>query len=113
MMSLRAFARSAPRSVSRVAAQSARPQLRLLPKAQLQSAWRSQAGRAAAFSTSTQRRDVSDELVAKLQSEIQLEDEDAGEMDSLKEFLANSPFELKDTPGQEEVTLTRKYNDEV
>lgn len=31
---------------------------------------------------------------------------------SVKEYLDNSPFQLEDIPGQEEVVLTRQYNDE-
>lgn len=32
---------------------------------------------------------------------------------SVKEFLSNGPFEIKDVPGKEEVTLTRKFGDET
>lgn len=31
---------------------------------------------------------------------------------NIKEFLENSEFEIEDTPGQEEVHLTRTYGDE-
>lgn len=31
---------------------------------------------------------------------------------SVKDYLENGPFELKDTPGEEEVVLTRKFGDE-
>lgn len=30
----------------------------------------------------------------------------------LKEYLDNSPFALEDTPGKEEVVMTRKFGDE-
>lgn len=58
---------------------------------------------------------VQDALVAKLESELNLED-DVGEpenySDNIKDYLENSPFEIKDVAGQEEVVLTRKYNNE-
>jgi len=31
---------------------------------------------------------------------------------NIKDFLENSPFQLEDTPGQEEVVLTRTFGDE-
>ena len=31
---------------------------------------------------------------------------------SVKEFLENGPFEIVDTPGQEDVVLTRTFGDE-
>ena len=55
------------------------------------------------------------ELSAKFESELQLEKEmrDTGELPAnVKDFLDNSPFELHDTPGQEEVVLTRSFGDE-
>jgi len=58
---------------------------------------------------------VNDELVAKLDSEIRLE-EDQKEYENyrstIQEYLDNSPYKLHDTPGQEEVVLTRDYNGE-
>jgi len=58
---------------------------------------------------------VSDELVAKLQSEISME-EDMKEDDDLstniKEYLENSPFEIEDKAGNQEVVLTRTFGDE-
>lgn len=60
-------------------------------------------------------RTVSGELAAKLESELSLE-QDMRDPDAfpagLKEFLDNTPFTLQDTPGNEEVVLTRKYGDE-
>ena len=55
------------------------------------------------------------ELSAKLQSEFQLEKEmrDTAELPpNVQDFLDNSPFELHDTPGQEEVNLTSTFGDE-
>lgn len=58
---------------------------------------------------------VNEELVAKLQSEISVE-EDMGENEDLsaniKEYIDNSPFTIEDNPGQEEVVLTRTFGDE-
>ena len=73
---------------------------------------------AATFSTTARRSkagESDDELVAKLESEIQMENEmkDAeGIPTSVKDYLENGPFELLDTPGQEEVVLTRQFGDE-
>ncbi|MCJ1471667.1 hypothetical protein MMC13_000307 [Lambiella insularis] len=55
------------------------------------------------------------ELSVKLQQELQLE-RDTNDSDELPpnitDFLDNSPFEIQDIPGQEEVTLTRSFGDE-
>lgn len=55
-------------------------------------------------------------MSVKLESEIQFE----GEMKeneqlpaSVKDFLENSPFELQDTPGKEDVSLVRKFGNET
>lgn len=119
MLSLRNIARSAPRAVSRLATTSIR---RTTPSAFLQSSWaapvRTQA--AAAFSTSRMYKaaagEVDDELVAKLDSELAMEQEMKENSEvpiSVKEYLENGPFEIKDTPGHEEVVLTRKFGDET
>jgi complement component 1 Q subcomponent-binding protein len=56
------------------------------------------------------------ELAAKLESEIQMEnemkDEQGGIPTSVKDYLENGPFEIIDTPGQEDVVLTRQFGDE-
>jgi complement component 1 Q subcomponent-binding protein len=55
-------------------------------------------------------------LVAKLESEIQMENEmsdEGGIPTSVKDYLENGPFEILDTPGQEEVVLTRQFGDEA
>lgn len=59
---------------------------------------------------------MDEELSVKLESEIEFE----GQMKeneqlpaSVKDFLENSPFELQDTPGKEDVTLTRKFGNET
>lgn len=53
-------------------------------------------------------------MSAKLASEIEFEEEVKGEPlpPSIKEFIDNSPFELKDVPGKEDVVLTRNYGNE-
>jgi len=60
--------------------------------------------------------EVDDELASKLESEIAMEQEmrDNSEVPlSVKEYLENGPFEIQDTPGQEEVVLTRSFGDET
>lgn len=113
MFTARTLARSAPRALARIArpATIARPStlLRALPA-------RSQIS---AFSTSLLRKEaagkVDVELAEKLASEIQFET-DLKEGESLpvsvKDFLENSPFELKDTVGLQDVVLTRSYGNE-
>lgn len=91
------------------------------PASLLQSAWiPARTQYAAAFSTTTIRPSKSgegdDELVAKLESEIQMENEmsdEGGIPTSVKDYLENGPFEILDTPGQEEVVLTRQFGDET
>jgi complement component 1 Q subcomponent-binding protein len=86
----------------------------------LQSGWKpARTQCAAAFSTSTFRPakagEGDDELIAKLDSEIQMEQEMKEESDiptSVKDYLENGPFEIIDTPGQEEIVLVRQFGDE-
>jgi complement component 1 Q subcomponent-binding protein, mitochondrial len=116
MLSIRSFARSAPRAVSRLTSSAIRRPAR--PASLLQSAWKPAAPRyAAAFSTSTIRRaqaaEGDEELVAKLESEIQVENEMKTDVPtSVKDYLQNGPFKIIDTPGEEEVVLTRTFGDE-
>ena len=59
--------------------------------------------------------EVDEELIQKFDSEIQMEEDmrNADEVPtSVKDFLENGPFEIEDTPGQEEVVLTRKFGNE-
>lgn len=87
----------------------------------LQSAWKpTRTQYAAAFSTSSiraqQAAEGDEELIAKLESEIEIENsmkEEDGLPASIKDFLENGPFELQETPGREEVTLTRKFGNET
>ncbi|KAF2433721.1 mitochondrial glyco protein [Tothia fuscella] len=67
------------------------------------------------FSTTSSRKQGNEELVAKLESEYNIERDIKNENEynlTIKEYIDNSPFEIHDTPGEEEVVLTRKYNDE-
>jgi complement component 1 Q subcomponent-binding protein len=117
MLSIRSIARAAPRTVSRLTASAIR---RPTSVSLLQSARKpARTQCAAAFSTSTIRPakagEGDDELIAKLDSEIQMEQEMKEESDiptSVKDYLENGPFEIIDTPGQEEVVLVRQFGDE-
>jgi len=120
MLSLRTVARSAPRAIGRMTAASSAMAAR--PSALLYKQTTSYMARpvAANFSTSMGRwaqkqGETDEELSAKLDSEIQVEEEmKANEQDpaSVKDFLANTAFELIDSPGQEVVKLVRSFGDE-
>ncbi|KAK1757252.1 mitochondrial glycoprotein [Echria macrotheca] len=118
MMSLRAFARSAPRALSRASSSVARCQRSSLIRTARPTAFvRPQ--QTSAFSTTVFRRaaesETSEELSAKLASEIEFEEsvqENEPMPASVKDFLQNGPFEIVDIPGQEEVVLTRTYGNE-
>lgn len=59
---------------------------------------------------------MDEELSVKLESELQFENEmkeDEQLPASVKDFLENSPFELKDEPGKEDVSLVRKFGNET
>ncbi|POS86805.1 hypothetical protein EPUL_001505 [Erysiphe pulchra] len=73
------------------------------------------------FSTSTTKSSKTkgkhgdDELITKLSSELQFENEmkeDISLPTSIKDYLENSPFDIIDEPGKEEVILTRTYGQE-
>ncbi|CAD6455287.1 c0105f1e-1f1f-4cef-afc8-7fdb8dec0c56 [Sclerotinia trifoliorum] len=118
MLSLRTLTRSAPRvarNLSTAAIRTAtRPSLlqTAFPASRLQCA--------SAFSTSSIRNksaapESDAELVEKLASEIQMEDDMKAQEEiptSVKDYMENGPFEILDTPGQEEVVLTRSFGDE-
>jgi len=124
MLSIRTFARSAPRAASRLAYSSlrqsvARPSTFSYRSAALAANNGSLRTSTASFATTATRRaaesETDEELSAKLESEIQVEAEiksDEQQPASVKDFLANSPFELIDTPGQEIVKLVRNFGDE-
>lgn len=127
MLSLRQLSRQLPRSVARLTSTAARQPLRTPAFAAARTA--------AHFSTSLLRRQgvsyrpalssalahctssdaTTQELAAKLNSEIALEKEQQAD-DSYRyncqEYIDNSEFKIEDKPGQEEVHLTRSYGDE-
>lgn len=121
MLSLRSVVRSAPRALSRATAPSLRTcaVMRSSILAPTMSALRLAATRATFSSTAGRRAEVAEsteeELSAKLESEIQIEEDlknSEQQPASIKDFLDNTPFELQDTPGQEVVKLIRSFNDE-
>ncbi|KAL6707369.1 Mitochondrial acidic protein mam33 [Coniothyrium glycines] len=121
MLALKNLARSAPRSAARLSTKAIRPQTSLLRQsAAFQPAWTAAAPRlTASFHASALRKQESsganEELVAKLQSEISMEEdmkEDEDLSANIKEYLENSPFEIEDKPGHQEVVLTRTYGNE-
>ncbi|KAF7845844.1 hypothetical protein BT93_L0382 [Corymbia citriodora subsp. variegata] len=121
MLSLRLLSRQAPRGVARISSLAAR---QIQKPAQLQAlSWGpafapSSLRLAAQFSSSRAVRDENDsanqELAAKLESELAYEqqEQEDNENPNLKEYLEHSSFQLQDTPGNEEVSLTRTYGDE-
>ncbi|KAI1942325.1 Mitochondrial acidic protein mam33 [Ophidiomyces ophidiicola] len=118
MFALRVLSRSAPRTITK---SFIRPLQTAFPKPTLlQQSW-NLASRPAYASFSTTRPQlesagqVDAELAAKFQDELALETEssDTDKLpESLKYFLDNGPFEIQDTPGEEEVIMTRKFGDE-
>lgn len=122
MLFVRNLARAAPRTLSRTAGASLRSSAIARPSTLFKSPAIKALlpTRAAAFSTTVRRSqeddvDVDVALSAKLDSEIQIEEDikvNEQQPASIKDFLDNSPFELIDTPGQEVVKLTRSFNEE-
>ncbi|KAG6000150.1 hypothetical protein E4U21_005765 [Claviceps maximensis] len=122
MLSLRSFARSAPRAAARLTTASmrsgvARPSSTFIKTSAMSALQASTGG--AHFSTTVGRRaadsETDCELAAKLESEIQIEQDMKAEEQqpaSIKDFLENSPFELIDVPGQEVVKLVRSFGNE-
>jgi hypothetical protein len=98
MFSLRSFARSAPRSIARLAARSTRQRLARSPAVFQLRTQPSSISRGTAFSTSASRRQGNEELVAKLESEYNIEkdmrDEDNYNQ-TIREFVDNSPFDVR------------------
>jgi complement component 1 Q subcomponent-binding protein len=119
-MSLRAFARSAPRALTRTSVSRCQTVARtssILNQTRTAAIYRPQ--QTSAFSTSIFRRapagETDQELSEKLASEIEFEkDVKANEPEpaSIKDFLENGPFEIQDTPGKEDVVLTRTFGNE-
>ena len=117
MFSIRSFARSAPRTVSRLSASAIRQSSRTSISQQAWKPARTQAIKS--FSSSAARREKlgesDEELALKLDSELQIEkdmkDKEGAPM-SVSDYLQNGPFEVIDTPGQEDVILTRQFGEE-
>lgn len=128
MISLRTALRSAPRNLARLtgsgsslsSAISRRAARAVLPtRVAVTSHTGLVSNQLRALSTSFHVRapagETDEELSAKLDSEIQFErevKEDDLVPASIKDFLENGPFEIVDTPGQEEVVLTREFGNE-
>jgi complement component 1 Q subcomponent-binding protein, mitochondrial len=122
MLSFRSVARSAPRTFSRLTSASFRQSaIRQRPStfAKLSQGTILRPLQASAFSTSGFRRaangETDEELSAKLESELQFEEEASQEEQlpaSITDFLQNSLFEIEDIPGKEDVKLTRTFGDE-
>ncbi|KAK3715561.1 Mitochondrial acidic protein mam33 [Vermiconidia calcicola] len=118
MLSIRAFARWAPRTTSRIANYTTRtpfrPAARSIPKSTTLLAQRFQP----AFSTSARRPDeIGQELGAKLESEISIESENnesTTDSDSnVKTFFDENDFwSVEDKEGEQDVVLKRSYDDE-
>ncbi|ETS73776.1 hypothetical protein PFICI_14722 [Pestalotiopsis fici W106-1] len=122
MMSMRAIARSAPRGIARISSTALRQPtiarsslVKSTPWAPLRSTQFT-----SAFSTTLYRRapagEVDEELSAKLDSELSYENElkdSEPTPASVKDFLENSPFELIDTAGKQDVILKRKFGNET
>lgn len=122
MLALRNLARSTPRSAARLSTKAIRPQPSLFRQAAVfHPSWTQAAPKlVSSFHMSALRRQeessgINEELVAKLQSEISME-EDMNQDDDLaaniKEYLDNSPFKIEDKPGHQDVVLTRTFGDE-
>jgi complement component 1 Q subcomponent-binding protein len=118
MFALRNIARSAPRSFARISSKAVRPQSLFRQAALYTPSWTQNVSRlGASFHTSVVRRqdsNVNEELVAKIQSEISLEEGyDSEELsENIKEYLENSPFTVEEKPGHQEVVLRRTFGDE-
>ncbi|KAH8693944.1 regulatory protein SUAPRGA1 [Talaromyces proteolyticus] len=121
MLSLRAFTRSAPRAFSRSISVAARPTFRLPRAFSRPSSLQSSIAKYqhSAFSTARVLRepagDVDLELNAKLEEELGHE-KNSAELEeasvAIQSFLENSPWKVKDVPGEQEVVLTRKFGNE-
>lgn len=122
-MSMRSFARSAPRSFTRLTTAAIRQSTVARPSTSLlKSSWAPLRTfqPTSSFSTTQLRREpageVDEELSLKLESELQFE----GELKeneqlpaSVKDFLDNSPFELVDSLGRQDVVLKRSFGNET
>ena len=119
MLAFRSLGRAAPRALPRLPRASS-SLLARLPAARATAVRASLPRSTYSFSTSAFRAaqssgEVDAELSAKLESEIQFEEEVSMEEQmpaSIKDFLATGQFELVDIEGKEEVKLVRNHGDE-
>lgn len=120
MQTVRALARSAPRAAFRLSTSST-PRLQCALRTALQTASVSRIIPTVPryFSTSlTRRDDAATELAAKLTSEIQVEEQEgstpADSDANIQHFLSQNPeWEVQDNAGEQDVVMTRKYDDET
>lgn len=116
MFAARALTRSVPRVLHCIARPATIVRLSTLLRAQCTPA----RVQISAFSTSLLRKspagNVDSELSAKLLAEMDFES-DVKEAEALpvsvKDFLENGPFDIKDTPGVQDVVLTRTFGNET
>jgi complement component 1 Q subcomponent-binding protein, mitochondrial len=122
MMSMRAFTRAAPRTLTRLSSATLRQTAVARPSSMLKASYAPlrTSQYVAPFSTTPFRQaaanEVDEDLSQKLESELQFESEmkeSEQHPASIKDFLENSPFELVDTPGKENVILKRNFGSET
>lgn len=116
MFAARALTRSAPRALHRIA----RPANIVRPSTLLRAQYTPVRAQISAFSTSLLQKspagNIDTELSAKLSAEMDFEsDVKEGEAMpvSVKDFIENGPFDIKDTPGMQDVVLTRTFGNEL
>lgn len=117
MFAARALARSAPRAAARIARPSAISST--LTSTLLRAQHVPVCSQISAFSTSLLRKspagNIDSDLSAKLSAEMDFETgvkEGESLPVSVKDFLENGPFDIQDTPGMQDVILTRKFGNE-
>jgi complement component 1 Q subcomponent-binding protein len=110
MFSLRTLARAAPRTLARPALASRQILLRAAPATPSLRKFTTAPGGLRAEASG-----VDAELSAKLESEIQFEEEVSKEEQvpgSIKDFMEQGGFEVVDMEGKEEVRLVRSHGEE-
>lgn len=117
MLSLRAFARSAPRTLSRITSTTTRASIRPALQSTLRPSRIATTQLCRAFTTTPLYHDTaSAELAAKLANELSLEHEDnlADSDSNMAAFFdANPDWSAHDEAGTQQVLLTRQYEDET
>ncbi|KAI5297174.1 hypothetical protein KEM56_005028 [Ascosphaera pollenicola] len=122
MFSLRSFSRAVPRSLPKSIVAAPSRSMRYAKPAFTQPLWTNRAlpVSRAAFSTSSSQWEktgqVDAELAAKFEEELGFEVSPENSQAEVNEFitsyLKDSPFELKDIEGEDEVVMTRKFGNE-